>query len=473
MYFKQFYLNCLAHASYLIGSHGEAIVVDPQRDVDEYIKEAEAHNLKIKYVIETHLHADFVSGHLELAKRTGANVVISARAKATYPHIAVGEDDEVRVGSVRIKIIETPGHTPESISLLINDEDDEDSPPKILTGDTLFVGDVGRPDLVGADGYTAEAMARMLYRSLRDKLLPLDDRTEVYPAHGAGSLCGRNISQENSSTIGTERATNYALREMPEGEFVTMMTGNMPEIPRYFPFDRQVNRTGAKPLDELPSPPALTPSQVHQLINDDDYVPLDVRDADAFGQAYIPRSINVGLRGQFATWAGILIASEKPIIIIVEDDGQVREAAMRLARVGLETIAGYLAGGIEEWRAAGFETASLPQISVEDLSELLNRARDSARTPPPQIIDVRRPTEYVGGHVPRAVNLSLAKLENEVANLDASLPSYVICAGGYRSSAAASVLARHNFRDLHNVTGGTNGWIEAGYESEPPAVAGG
>jgi len=466
MYFKQFYLNCLAHASYLIGSHGEAIVVDPQRDVDRYIKEAEANNLKIKFVIETHLHADFVSGHLELAKRTGAQVVIGARAKATYPHIAVGDNDEVRVGSVRIKIIETPGHTPESISLLINDEEDEDSPSKILTGDTLFVGDVGRPDLVGADGYTAEAMATMLYLSLHDKLLPLDDSTEVYPAHGAGSLCGRNISKENSSTIGKERATNYALREMPEGEFVTMMTGNMPEIPRYFPYDRQVNRTGAKPLDELPSPPALTPSQVRQLINDEDYVPLDVRDADAFGQGYIPRSINVGLRGQFATWAGILIAHEKRLIIIANDEREVREAAMRLARVGLETIAGYLAGGVEAWRASGFEFESLPQVSVEDLSELLNRNADSIHSTPPQIIDVRRPTEYIGGHVPHAVNLSLAKLENEVANLDASLPSYVICAGGYRSSAAASVLARYGFHNLHNVTGGTSGWIEAGYETE-------
>src|SRR5262245_23395362 len=254
MYFKQFYLGCLAHASYLIGSEGEAAVVDPQRDVDQYIREAENQGFKIKYVIETHLHADFVSGHRELAARSGAQIVFGEKAGATFPHVAVKDGQVVRVGGVSLRIIETPGHTPESISILVNDEQESDQPKKVLTGDALFIGDVGRPDLVGSRGYTAEQMAGMLYESLHHKLLLLNDDVEVYPAHGAGSMCGRDIGKETSSTIGEQRETNYALKPMARDAFVKMMTVDLPDAPTYFSRDAEINRLGAAALVELPRP---------------------------------------------------------------------------------------------------------------------------------------------------------------------------------------------------------------------------
>jgi glyoxylase-like metal-dependent hydrolase (beta-lactamase superfamily II) len=265
MYFKQFYLGCLAHASYLIGSEGVAAVVDPQRDVDEYLAEAAAHNLKIRYVIETHLHADFVSGHRELAERAGAEIVFGAKAAATFPHREIRDGDEIELGKVTLRFIETPGHTPEGISVLVIDSEVSPEPQKVLTGDTLFVGDVGRPDLAGAKGYTSEMMAGMLYDSLHDKLLKLTDEVEVYPAHGAGSMCGRNISKETSSTIGQQRVFNYALQPMSKDEFVRMMTTDLPAAPAYFSRDAEYNRTGAPALASLPRPAALSPEEVRQL----------------------------------------------------------------------------------------------------------------------------------------------------------------------------------------------------------------
>jgi len=257
MYFKQFYLACLAHASYLIGSEGEAAVIDPQRDVDEYIQEAAAHGCKIKYVIETHLHADFVSGHRELAARTGAEIVFSEKAEAAFTHRAVTEGDELKLGKVILRIMETPGHTPESICILVTDTEISDQPQKILTGDTLFIGDVGRPDLAGGKGYTPQMMAGMMYDTLHEKLLQLADDVEVYPAHGAGSMCGKSMSNERSSTIGLQRKFNYALKPMAKGEFVRMMTVDLGEAPAYFPKDAEINRTGAAVLSQLPKPEPL------------------------------------------------------------------------------------------------------------------------------------------------------------------------------------------------------------------------
>src|SRR5918998_4089751 len=275
MHFKQFYLGCLAHASYLVGSEGEAAVVDPQRDVDQYIAEAEAYGLKIKYVIETHLHADFVSGHCELAARTGAEIVFSRHANASFPHRAVRDGDELRVGRVTLRFWETPGHTPESMSVLVIDTDASPEPQKVLTGDTLFIGDVGRPDLAGARGFTPQQMAGMMYESLHGKLLKLDDSVEVWPAHGAGSMCGRNISKETSSTIGQQRRSNYALAPMSRDEFVRLMTSDLPEAPAYFPADAQINREGAPPLAEVRRPAALLPQQAVAYANLG-YVVLDV-----------------------------------------------------------------------------------------------------------------------------------------------------------------------------------------------------
>src|ERR1051325_4221513 len=278
MFFKQFYLGCLAHASYLIGSDGEAAVVDPQRDVDEYLKEADAQGLQIKYVIETHLHADFVSGHQEIAARTGAQIIFGEKAGAEFEHRAVHDGEEIRMGRVALRFIETPGHTPEGICVLVTDTEAPDQPQKLLTGDTLFIGDVGRPDLAGGKGYTPQLMAEMMYDSLHGKLLKLPDATEVYPAHGAGSMCGRNMSKETSSTIGEQRNFNYALKPMSKEDFVTMMTADLAEAPVYFPKDAEINRSGARRLSELQPPQPLTAQAVQQL-RDEGHILLDVRSA--------------------------------------------------------------------------------------------------------------------------------------------------------------------------------------------------
>ncbi|HXB53508.1 MAG TPA: rhodanese-like domain-containing protein [Vicinamibacteria bacterium] len=460
MEFVQFYLGCLAHASYLIGSEGEAAVVDPRRDVDEYLEEARVRRLAIRYVIETHLHADFVSGHRELAERTGAEIVFGARAGAGLPHRAVREGDELRIGTLVLRFLETPGHTPESICILVTDTGVAPEPRMVLTGDTLFIGDVGRPDLVGAKGFAPETMAGMLYDSLHGKILKLPDAVEVYPAHGAGSLCGRNMSSEKSSTIGQERRTNYALQPMSRANFIKMMTADLPEAPSYFPLDVALNRQGAAPLRDHPLPPALAPEMATRL-GEQGATFLDVRPASAFGAGHVPRSVNIGLSGQFASWAGTLLPAGHPLLIVGEDEAGVREAVTRLARVGLESVAGYLQGGLAAWDRAGRPVWTLPQITVDEL-----RARVREGRPGLQVVDVRRPGEYAAGHVPGALSRPLDRLEREIGTLDPARPTAVICAGGYRSSAATSLLRPRGFSDLSNVVGGTSAWIAAGYEVE-------
>ncbi|HKC62466.1 MAG TPA: rhodanese-like domain-containing protein [Pyrinomonadaceae bacterium] len=460
MYFKQFYLGCLAHASYLVGSEGEAAVVDPQRDVDLYIMEAASAGLEIKYVIETHLHADFVSGHRELAARTGAEIIFGSEAGATFPHRAVADGDEISVGRVILRFLETPGHTPESISVLIINTEVSDEAQKVLTGDTLFIGDVGRPDLAGARGYTSQQMAAMLYDSLHEKLLKLDDRVEVYPAHGAGSMCGRNISKETSSTIGQQRRFNYALKSMSKEEFVEMMTKDLPPAPPYFSHDAEENRAGAPAIKEIARPAALSPEEVNKRLQQG-FLILDVRVASEFGAGHAPTALNIGLNGQFASWAGTLIAMNTPLVIVADEEVQVDEAVVRLARVGHESVRGFLKGGMEAWKQAGLQTATVEQISVERLRELLDEENGL------QLLDVRRPAEYADGHVPSALSLPLnSQLGEQAARFDANSRTAVICAGGYRSSAATSILERSGFNHLLNVTGGTTAWINAGYPVE-------
>jgi len=455
MYFKQFYLGCLAHASYLIGSDGEAAVVDPQRDVDEYLEEAAAHGLTIKYVIETHLHADFVSGHQEIAARTGAQIIFGEKAGVEFEHRAVSDGEELRLGKIVLRFIETPGHTPEGICVLVTEASDK--PQKLLTGDTLFIGDVGRPDLAGGKGYTPQMMAEMMYDSLHGKVLTLPDDVEVYPAHGAGSMCGRNMSKETSSTIGEQRKFNYALKPMSKSEFVTMMTADLPEAPIYFPRDAEINRSGARGLSELQPPQALTPQQAQQQAD----VLLDVRSAADFGSGHVPGSINIGLGGQFAMWAGSLIPLNAAIVIIADTGAQVDESVVRLARVGIENVKGYLEGGVQAWRDAGLPVETIPQLSVAELKEQLANSEL-------QIVDVRRPGEYVNGHVPRALNAPLASLDKSLGPLplQKNKPTAIICAGGYRSSAAASLLQKQGFSNLLNVSGGTGAWVNAGYPVE-------
>ena len=458
MYFKQFYLGCLAHASYLIGSKGEAAVIDPQRDVNEYLEEAEAQGLEIKYVIETHLHADFVSGHHEIAARTGAEIVFGESANAEFEHRRVKDGDEISLGDVILRVLTTPGHTPEGISIVVIDTTVSNQPQKVLTGDTLFIGDVGRPDLAGGKGYTPQQMAGMLYDSLHQQLLKLADEVEVYPAHGAGSMCGKNMSKETSSTIGEQRKYNYALQPMSREAFVAMMTADLPEAPAYFPRDAEINRSGARDLAELVPPKPLEANEVLRL-RDAGHVLLDIRSSSDFGAAHVAGSINIGLGGQFAMWAGSLIPFTAEIVIIADTNAQIDEAVVRLARVGIENVRGYLNGGLESWKQAGLPVASIKQVTVEQLNELLKDQRLR------QIIDVRRPMEYQSGHIPGALTSPLGQDVNRLS-MNRDEPTAVICAGGYRSSAAASLLESVGFNNLLNVTGGTSAWVNAGYPLE-------
>ena len=451
MYFKQFYLGCLAHASYLIGSDGEAAAVDPQRDVDQYIDEAASLGLAIKYVVETHLHADFVSGHHELAERTGARIVFGSKAGAAFDHLAVHDGDTLEIGKARLKILETPGHTPESISLLLSDPDDDAKPMKVLTGDTLFIGDVGRPDLAGGKGFSAEEMAAMLFDSLHRKLLVLPDETEVYPAHGAGSMCGRNISKDTSSTIGQQRRFNYALQPMSKEEFVKMMTTDLPEAPAYFSQDAEINRTGAVALKELAPPEELEPARFKSLA-EAGHLALDVRAAAQFGNGHVPGALNVALGGQFASWAGALIQHETPILLVAEDREGIDEAVERLARVGLESVRGFLSGGMYAWDKAGQTVQVIAQMPVDELRHRLEEGS------PLQLVDVRRPNEYSSGHAPGFVSVPLAHLAEELGRFDRSKPIAVMCQGGYRSSAGSSILAKHGFKEVYNVVGGFTAW---------------
>ena len=335
MYFQQFYLTCLSHASYLLGSEGVACVVDPQRDVSIYLDEAQAQGLKIQHIIETHLHADFVSGHVELAARTGAKIYLGAAADSPLPHEAVHDGDEIRFGRVILRFLETPGHTVESVSVVVTDLDRGDKPWAVLTGDTLFIGDVGRPDLSGDK--TPQELAGMLYDSLHQKLVPLGDDVEVYPAHGAGSLCGKQMRPERQSTIGKERALNYALRASSKEEFVRLLTAELPDRPGYFAQDAEINRTGAIPLDFLLPMEAFTPDQVLERQRAGDLV-LDTRPAMEFGAGHVPGSVNIPLAGQFAGSAGTVLGLDHDLILVAEDQAAVEESRTRLARVGFERV---------------------------------------------------------------------------------------------------------------------------------------
>jgi glyoxylase-like metal-dependent hydrolase (beta-lactamase superfamily II)/rhodanese-related sulfurtransferase len=456
MHFKQFYLNCLAHASYLIGSRGEAAVVDPQRDVEQYLEDAAANGLQIKYVIETHFHADFVSGHRELSGRTGAEIVFGAEARAGFPHKPVKDGDEIHLGAVTLRFLETPGHTPESISILVIDSEVSSKPQKVLTGDTLFIGDVGRPDLVAAKGFTAPQMAGMLYDSLHNKLLTLDDAIEIYPAHGAGSMCGRNISSATFSTIGEQRRFNYALQPMSRDKFVSVMTADLPDPPAYFSRDAEINRSGASDLSDVPPARPVEPAEFADLQKSS--IVLDIREAPAFGASHVPGSLNIALRGQFASWAGSLIPANARILLIGEDEDQIHQAVVRLARVGLDSVVGYLNGGIHAWEKAGQKLEQVPQIAVDELHARLGEKTGL------QVVDVRRPDEYKAGHVPGAINVPLSGLRDSPLPFGQDTDVAVICAGGYRSSTATSILKSRGLPRVLNVVAGTSAWANAGYE---------
>jgi glyoxylase-like metal-dependent hydrolase (beta-lactamase superfamily II) len=458
--FKQFYLGCLAQASYLLGSEGEAAIVDPRRDVDLYIDEAEAHGLSIRYVIETHLHADFVSGHRELAGRTGATILVSHRASAAFPHQGVKDGDTVRVGALSLHILETPGHTPESISVLVTDTKASGNPQTVLTGDTLFIGDVGRPDLLGSKGITAEHKAGLLYDSLHAKLLPLADDVLVYPAHGAGSLCGKNLSKDTFSTIGRQRATNVALQPMDRDEFIRFLTRDAPETPSYFPMDVEINRRGAPALEPGMRPKPLTAVEVKAL-QAEGAVVVDVRSSEDYAKASVPRSLNIGLDGQFASWAGTLVDASRNLAIVARDEEGAAEARTRLARVGLGRVVGWLAGGLLEWKQAGFPVEVTEQVTVDELHDVLARSGPAAGRSF-QVVDVRRAGEWSGGHIEGAIHAPLHVLEDHAAYLDPELKTYVVCGGGYRSPMAAELLREFGVKNVVDVTGGMAEWKARG-----------
>jgi hydroxyacylglutathione hydrolase len=456
MYFEQFYLGCLAHASYMLGSGGEAAVVDPQRDVDIYLKAAAEQGLKITHIFETHLHADFVSGHVELAERTGAKIHISEKAEASFPHAPLHDGSEIKLGAVRITALETPGHTPEGMCLVITDPEKFPKPWAVLTGDTLFIGDVGRPDL--SESHTPQQLAGMLYDSLHEKLMKLDNDVLVYPAHGAGSLCGRNMRAERSSSIGTERLTNYALQIKSRDEFIRQMTENLPARPEYFLQDSEMNRAGASSLTELPELTPLSPQEVRGALDDGVFL-LDVRPNADFAAGHIPGSINIALSGQFASWAGTVLGLDVRPVLIADTPEQYEEARIRLARVGMEDPRGLLKGGFGSWRQAGLAVAELPQINVQELQQRL--PGDDL-----QLLDVRREPEWRAGHVASASFFPLDRFKVSAPEIDPAKPLAVHCQGGYRSMIACSLLRRAGVENVINVAGGFDAWQKAGLPVE-------
>jgi hydroxyacylglutathione hydrolase len=451
MYFEQFYLGCLAHASYLLASEGEAVVIDPQRDVELYLKAAAEQGATIRHIFETHLHADFVSGHRELAARTGAKIYMGAQSGATFEHVPVSDGFELKFGKASISVLETPGHTPESICLVVTDTEKSRAPWAVLTGDTLFIGDVGRPDL--SPRHTPAQLAGHLYDSLHTKLMTLADSVLVYPAHGAGSLCGKNMRAERSSTIGTERLTNYALQIESREEFIRQLTSNLPARPEYFARDAEINRTGAAALSELPPLRSLSPTDLEGMLKAGE-IALDVRPMDEFAAGHVPGSVNIALGGQFASWAATVLGLATHPVLIAETDAQIEEARLRLARVGIEELDGYLAGGVAAWKQSGQPLATVAQITPQDLEDRLGAGKV-------QVLDVRREPEWDAGHVEGATWWPLDNFRVSPPEIDHEVPLAVHCKGGYRSMIAASLLQRAGFRNVMNLIGGFDAWQEA------------
>jgi glyoxylase-like metal-dependent hydrolase (beta-lactamase superfamily II)/rhodanese-related sulfurtransferase len=462
--FKQFYLPCLAHASYMIGDEdtGTAAVVDPQRDTDQYIAFAAEHALKIKHVFLTHLHADFIAGHLELRDRVGARIYLGAAAKAGYAFTPMRDCNILEFGRVRLKILETPGHTPESISILVYDLNKSDTRPHaVLTGDTLFIGDVGRPDLRAALGWSATDLGGMLFDSLHTKLLGLPDQSLVYPAHGAGSLCGKALSKETVSTLGEQRRTNYALQPMSKETFISVVTADQPDAPAYFTYDAVLNSQERPTLDEtLARVNAMTLDGVLALQAVGAQI-LDTRNSAEFGAAHLAGSINIGLGGQYATWAGTVLDRDHPIVIIA-DLGRENESATRLGRIGFDHIVGYLQDGLHSLKSRPDLTATTDRISAPYAAGLLSSAE------PPLAIDVRAPRERDQKYIAGSLGIPLNHLVEKLETLPKGRPLLVYCAGGYRSSIAASLLERNGFDHVCEIAGGMAGWEAANLPVQTP-----
>ncbi len=459
MILKQFYLNCLAHASYLVGdeSSGIAAVVDPQRDVDGYLDYAAEHRLRIAHVFLTHFHADFLAGHLELRDRAGATIYLGATARAEYAFHPLRDHESVEFGRVRMTALETPGHTPESISLLVYDLAESATTPKaVLTGDTLFVGDVGRPDLRAALGWSAGDLGALLYTSLRDKLLPLPDSSLVYPAHGAGSLCGKAISRETVSTIGEQRRSNYALQPMSREKFIDLVTADQPDAPSYFTYDAVLNSRERQTLDQALAR-ELRPMTIEELLAEQarGAQVLDTRESAAFAAAHLAGSINIGLIGQYATWAGTVLSRDSPIVVVA-DPGTEMESALRLGRIGFDHVAGFLAGGLASANAGTGRIMTTERVGADVAASRL------ASAAPPVLLDVRTAVERTQKHIEGSTHIPLNHLADRLSEIPSQRPVLLHCAGGYRSSIAASLLQRAGFEDVSELAGGVAAWETAG-----------
>lgn len=450
MFIKQLYTSCLSEAAYYIESDGVAAIVDPLRDIDGYVQLARERNAEIKYIFETHFHADFVSGHLDLQKATGAPIVYGPNTETNFPIHLAKDGEQFTLGKASIEVLHTPGHTIESTCYLLRDE--AGNPNALFTGDTLFVGEVGRPDL-SSGNLAKEELAELLYGSLNNKIATLPDDVVVYPAHGPGSNCGKNLGPGTSSTIGKEKANNYALQPQTKEEFVKAVTADLPAAPSYFPINARINKEGYDSLEKIMET-ALTPLSVAEFkkwMENEDTIILDTRKAGDFTKQFVPGSISIGLEGRFAEWAGSLLPFDKPIILVTED-GQEKESVVRLARVGFSQIHGYLAGGVEGWRQAGEEIDLIIDVETDEL------AMDLPYDDHLIAVDVRREAEFGDGHVRGAVNIPLNELTDpgSMANIEEHQNLYIYCGSGYRSVIAASLMKRQGIHNLRNVLGGFN-----------------
>ncbi len=458
MKIEQIYTGCLAQGAYYIESDGEAVVIDPLREVEPYIQKAKRNKATIKYVFETHFHADFVSGHLDLGKKTGATIVYGPNANPGFTAHIAADGEEFMVGKITFKLLHTPGHTMESSCYLLKDESGKDA--ALFSGDTLFIGDVGRPDLAQKAAHmTQEELAATLFDSLRKKIMPLHDDIIVYPAHGAGSACGKNMSKETSDTLGHQKAVNYALRSnMTKEEFIREVTSGLLPPPSYFPLNVMLNKQGYESIDDVMKRGniALSPDAFEEAANNTDALILDTRDAQTFAKGFIPNSINIGIDGSFAPWVGAMIPDIRQKILIVDEPGREEEVITRLARVGYDYTIGYLEGGIEAWKKAGKEIDQIESISASELAANIKKQETV------NIIDVRKESEYLSEHLEQAENLPADYLNDSMAQLDKKKTYYVHCAGGYRSMIFVSILRSRGFDKLIDVNGGLKAIKETG-----------
>ena len=457
MKIEQIYTGCLAQGAYYIESDGEVAIIDPLREVGPYIERAEKDNSTIKYIFETHFHADFVSGHVTLSKETGAPIIYGPLANPKFDALIAEDEQEFKLGKVTIKVLHTPGHTMESTTYLLKDENGKDH--AIFSGDTLFLGDVGRPDLAQkAADMTQEQLAGTLFDSLRSKIMTLDDDVLVYPAHGAGSACGKNLSKETVGTIGGQKETNYALRlDMTRDEFIKEVTDGLLPPPQYFPLNVQMNKEGYEDFDDVlkRGAQALEPKEFELVANETDAVILDVRNEKDFAEGHVPRSIFIGLEGSFAPWVGALIGDVKQQILLISPEGKEEEAITRLSRVGFDYVIGYLKGGFENWKKQGFEYDKVTSIPAEEVVERLKEEKL-------EIFDVRKPGEYTSEHIVDAQNAPLDFINDHLAEFPSNKSFYVHCQSGYRSMIASSILKSRGIHNLIDIGGGIVGLKVAG-----------